>query len=126
MLLTPPRSPYKTRSSRLRPSPPPQAELHSPPAKPFASPNSSNVSTHSRQRAVLYSTTRVASDAAATADEFDNRLSALGELSREECSKPVDECWEAYRPDESDTRNRVRPARQRGSGRYARAHRSHR
>jgi hypothetical protein len=45
---------------------------------------------------------------------------------REQCSKPVDECRGAYPPDESKSRNRVRPARQRGSGGYARAHGSHR
>jgi len=42
--------------------------------------------------------------------------------SDEQCSNPVDECRAGYPPDESESRNRVRPARQRGSGGYAHAH----
>jgi hypothetical protein len=43
----------------------------------------------------------------------------------EQCSKPVDERWEAYPPGESVVRESSVPARQRGSGRYACADRSH-
>src|SRR4051812_37293976 len=43
----------------------------------------------------------------------------------EQCSKPVDERWEAYPPGDAPChRNRVEPARQRGWGGYARAYRS--
>jgi len=38
----------------------------------------------------------------------------------------VDGPWEAYLPKESESRDQARPARQRGSGRYACAHRSQR
>src|SRR6266536_4151232 len=45
--------------------------------------------------------------------------------AEEQCLKPVDGPWEAYLPKESESRDQARPARQRGSGRYACAYRSH-
>jgi predicted ABC-type transport system involved in lysophospholipase L1 biosynthesis ATPase subunit len=53
-----------------------------------------------------------------------NLIGALTVEENEQCLKPVDGPWEAYLPKGSVSRESSRPARQRGSGRYARAHRS--